>query len=118
MAIVPLAAGAAWALAGWLGPWGLETAAAGAAGAGLVAVLAAACLLCLQPWKVRPISEWMNWWMGGTLLRLIAVPAATYLLYSATSFSALALILGVGLTYVVTLLAEAAVLAQHVRRAA
>ena len=62
------------------------------------------------------MSAWISCWIGGSILRLLLIPAATYLLYSATSLNATALALSVGLTYVVTLFAEAAVLALHVQR--
>jgi hypothetical protein len=115
---VALVACLAWTIAVWLGPWGADVAVAGLTGVGIVAVLTAASLLMLQPWKTRPISTWLNLWLAGTVMRLLAVPAVTFVLYSAAPLSAGALILGVGLTYVLTLLAEAAVLARHVGRAA
>lgn len=107
----------AWLAAPRLGPWDAEVAVAGVAGAVLVGALTIVALLAVWPWKVRPMSTWMNLWIGGTVLRLLLIPAATYLLYSATSLSATALALSVGLTYVLTLFAEAAVLALYVRRA-
>ena len=107
----------AWLAAPRLGPWDAEVAVAGVAGAVLVGALAIVALLAVWPWKMRPMSTWMNLWIGGTVLRLLLIPAATYLLYSATSLSATALALSVGLTYVLTLFAEAAVLALYVRRA-
>ncbi len=107
----------AWLAAPRLGPWDAGVAVAGVAGALLVGGLTIVALLVVRPWKVRPISTWMNLWIGGTVLRLLLIPAATYLLYSATSLSATALALSVGLTYVLTLFAEAAVLALYVRRA-
>ncbi len=107
----------AWLAAPRLGPWDAEVAVAGVAGAVLVGALAIVVLLAVWPWKMRPMSTWMNLWLGGTVLRLLLIPAATYLLYSATSLSATALALSVGLTYVLTLFAEAAVLALYVRRA-
>ena len=107
----------AWLAAPRLGPWDAEVAVAGVAGAVLVGALAIVALLVVWPWKVRPMSTWMNLWIGGTVLRLLLIPAATYLLYSATSLSATALALSVALTYLLTLFAEAAVLALYVRRA-
>ena len=118
IALVAVVAVTAWAVAAWLGPWGPGVFAAGATGVAIVAVVTAASMLALVPWKARPISSWMQWWMGGSLMRLIVVPAVTYLLYSAASLSAGALMLGVGLTYVLTLFAEAVVLAHHVGRTA
>ena len=107
----------AWLAAPRLGPWDAEVAVAGVAGAVLVGALAIVVLLAVWPWKMRPMSTWMNLWLGGTVLRLLLIPAATYLLYSATSLSATALALSVALTYLLTLFAEAAVLALYVRRA-
>ncbi len=111
-----LSAGA-WLAAPQLGPWDSGVGVAGVAGAVLVGGLAIVVLLVVRPWKMRPLSAWMNFWIGGTVLRLLLVPAATYLLYSATSLSATPLALSVTLTYLLTLFAEAAVLALYVRRA-
>ncbi len=114
--VAALCAGA-WLAAPRLGPWDTGVAVAGVAGAVLVGGLAIVALLVVRPWKMRPLGTWMNLWMGGTVLRLLLVPAATYLLYSATSLSATPLALSVALTYLLTLFAEAAVLALYVRRA-
>ncbi len=110
-----LSAGA-WLAAPRLGPWDSGVAVAGVAGAVLVGGLTIVALLVVRPWKMRPLSTWVNIWIGGTVLRLLLIPAATYLLYSATSLSATALALSVALTYLLTLFAEAAVLALYVRR--
>ncbi len=117
-----IAGAAALSAGGWLaaprlGPWAPGVAVAGVAGAVLGGGLAFVVLLVVRPWKMRPLSTWMNFWIGGTVLRLLLVPAATYLLYSATSLSATPLALSVTLTYLLTLFAEAAVLALYVRRA-
>ena len=106
-----------WLAAPRLGPWDAEVAVAGVTGAVLVGGLAIVALLVVRPWKMRPLGTWMNLWMAGTVLRLLLIPAATYLLYSATSLSATPLALSVALTYLLTLFAEAAVLALYVRRA-
>lgn len=93
---------------------GLAT--AGVAAAIIVGGFGLLGILIVGPWKQRRMSAWISYWIGGSVLRLLLIPAATYLLYSATSLNATALALSVGLTYVVTLFAEAAVLALHVQR--
>ena len=107
-----------WALVGWLGPWTIDAGVAGVAGSAIVAVVTVASLIAMGPWRTRPISTWMQLWLAGTVVRLLTVPVVTYVLYSATSLRAAPLALGVGLTYVLTLIAEAAVLARHVGRTA
>ncbi len=113
---VPVLCGAIWALCGRLGG-GPGIAPAGAAGAALVGVFSLAGALAVAPWKARRLSTWASIWMGGSVARLVLLPLATALLYSATSFGLAVLALAVGLTCFLTLLAEAVVVALHVRRA-
>jgi hypothetical protein len=107
---------AAWSVAGAIQD-GRSLAAAGAAGTLLVAGVALAILLASRPWRPRRVADWATVWLGGTVARLLVVPPAAYLLYSATSLSGGTLALAVGFAYVLTLIAEATVLALHVRRA-
>lgn len=107
--------------AGWLavvrvGGLGEGAPAAGAAGAGLVALVCSAVLMALRPWRSRPVGVWVNLWLGATVARLLLTPALAYLLYSAAPLSGTPLLLSVATTYVLVQLCEAAVLALHVRR--
>jgi hypothetical protein len=115
VSLVAAVCAAAWAAAPWFGA-DSAAATAGVSGALLVAAIALFTLLLMQPWKARRVSTWMNFWIGGSVLRLLVTPLLTYLIYFAASLSAVSLALSVGLTYVLTLLAEAAVLALHMRR--
>lgn len=85
---------------------------AAAPGAGLVAAVVLASLLAIAPHRVRLLGDWMNWWLGGITARLLVTPLLTLLLYSATSLDATALGLSVCIPFLVTVLAEAAVLAR------
>ena len=114
---VPLLCGALAAAALLLiGRWGSDPAWGALAGGGVIAATAVLGTLVIGPWKERPIGIWMSLWMGGTIVRLVVAPGLTYLLYSATSLSPLALSLTVAFTYLITLLAEVYVLAGHMNR--
>ncbi len=89
---------------------------AGLVGAAVVAVVCVLGLLAIIPWKPRPISMWMTMWLFGTVVRLFATPALTFLLYSAVPLNAMALTLSVALAYLTVLLTETAVIARHVSR--
>jgi hypothetical protein len=100
-----------WSLGGQVANAGL----AGAVGVGLVAI---GGVLIMTPWKPRAMADWMTMWLGATVFRLLLTPVLVYLLYSAAS-PALAvkpLVLSVASTYFAALLAEAAILASHIRR--
>ncbi len=107
---------AVWAAVVWLGGFGVEAVVAGLAGAALVAAVGVAAALMMRPWRPRPVSEWMTWWLGGIVVRLLVTPPAAYLLYSATSLSGTPLLLAVAITYVIVQCGEAAVLALHIQR--
>jgi hypothetical protein len=91
---------------------------AGLAGAALVAIVGVLGVLAMAPWKHRPISMWMTFWLAGTLVRMLATPALTFLLYSAAPLNAMALTLAVAVAYLIVLLTETAVIARSVGRAA
>lgn len=116
---VPLAAaivGGSWAgIVKMLG-YSNETAVAGLAGAGVVAVVTLASVLVMTPWKRRPMDLWMTFWLAGTVVRLLVTPIAAFLLYSAALLPAEPLALAVATAYLVTVLTETAVLARHVGR--
>jgi len=107
---------AGWLTVVWLGGFGVEAVVAGLAGAALVAAVGVAAALMMRPWRPRPVSEWMTWWLGGIVVRLLVTPPAAYLLYSATSLSGTPLLLAVAITYVIVQCGEAAVLALHIQR--
>ncbi len=109
--------GAGWAVSAHLVTRDAAVVLSGLAGTALVGGMIMVSVLVIQPWKPRPVGIWMNLWMAGSVLRLLLIPAVTYLLYSAASLHATALALSVGLTYVLTLFAEAVVLALHTKRA-
>lgn len=113
-------AGAGTAL-GWLAVvrvagYGGDVAAAGAAGSALVVGVSAASLLAILPWRVRPVSSWVNAWLAAIVLRLVLTPAMAYLLYSAAPLSGTPLLLSVATAYVIVQICEAAVLALYVKR--
>jgi hypothetical protein len=89
---------------------------AGLVGVAIVAVVCVLGLLAITPWKPRPVSTWMTLWLAGTVLRLFATPALTFLLYFAAPLNALAVTLSVALAYLIVLLTETAVIARHVSR--
>lgn len=93
----------------------------GLVGAGAVGVVAFAGVLIMTPWKRRAVPDWMTMWLAATVFRLLVTPVLVYLLYSAASaggewLAVKPLVLSVAATYFVTLLAEAAILASHMKR--
>lgn len=90
---------------------------AGLVAAAIVAAVTIAGLLAITPWKTRPISAWMTFWLAGMVIRMLATPALTFLLYSAIPLNAPALTLSVAIVYLVVLMTEAIVVARHVGRA-
>ena len=107
---------AGWLAVVWVGGFGVEAVPAGLAGAAVVAVVGVAAALLMRPWRPRPVSAWMTWWLGGIVVRLLVTPVVAYLLYSATSLSGTPLLLSVATTYVIVQCGEAAVLALHIKR--
>jgi hypothetical protein len=91
---------------------------AGLIGAGVVLVVSVLGILAMAPWKTRPASMWMTLWLAGTLVRMLAAPALTFLLYSALPLNAMALTLSVAVAYLFVLLTETAVIARHVSKTA
>jgi hypothetical protein len=99
-----------------IGRWDAGASYAALAGGGIIAIAAVVGILVMGPWRERPVGLWMTLWLAGTVVRMVVAPALTYLLYSATSLSPLALTLTVGFTYLVTLFAEAFYLAGYMNR--
>ena len=73
-------------------------------------------LLAMMPWKQRPMGDWMTYWLGATVLRLMVTPLATFLLYSAAPGDLRTLGLSVALSYVICLFMETAALAWSVNQ--
>lgn len=121
--LLTIAAGTVAAILGWaavtsiVAP-GREVLVAGGAGAGVVAAVSVLAVLVIRPWRTRPVSAWMNWWMGAMVLRILLTPAVAYLLYSATALGLTPLMLSVAVTYVVVQVSEAAAVAHYLKRAA
>lgn len=107
-----------WSLIAALSAWSGESFIAGLVGAGAVGVVAILGVLIMRPWKRREVAEWMTMWLAATVFRLFGTPVLVYLLYSAApeAMAAKPLALAVASTYFVTLLAEAAILASHMKR--
>lgn len=85
-------------------------------GALLAALTSFGAVLMMAPWRTRPVTSWMSWWLGGTVLRLLVTPVLAYLLYSATALDATPLALGVAVTYICILFTETGVLAAYLKR--
>jgi hypothetical protein len=102
-----------------------EVQSAGLIAAAVVAMVSVAGILAMMPWRARPISSWMTLWLAGMVIRMLAVPAITFLLYfaapapgsSGSSGGAAALALAVAAAYLVVVLTEAIVVAVHVGKA-
>jgi len=107
-----------WAGLTAIGPWGCEAFTSGMVGIGLSAVMTMAGVMVMSPWKPRLSMDWMTMWLGGTVFRILATPAAAFVLYSAASpwLAMKPFGLSVAVTYMVALFTEATVLTQHFRR--
>lgn len=90
---------------------------AGLMGAGVVLVVGVLGVLAMAPWRARPTSTWMTLWLAGTVIRMLAAPALTFLLYFATPLNAVALTLAVAVAYLIVLLTETVVISHSVSRA-
>jgi len=65
----------------------------------LVAVCATVVLLGVRPWTPKPLATWPMIWIAASFVRLAITVAATFLLYSATRFGAVSLVLTVVAAY-------------------
>jgi hypothetical protein len=97
---------------------------AGLIAAAVVAMVSLGAILAMMPWRSRPISSWMTLWLAGMVIRMLAVPAITFLLYfaapapgSSGSSGGAVLALAVAAAYLVVVLTEAIVVAVHVGKA-
>jgi hypothetical protein len=119
--LLTIAAGTAATFLGWavvtsiVAP-GREVLVAGGAGAAVVAAVSVLGALVICPWRTRAVGDWINWWMGSMVLRILLTPVVAYLLYSATALSLTPLMLSVAVTYVVVQVSEAAAVAHYLKR--
>ena len=70
---------------------------AGLLAAAVVAIVAIGGILAIGPWKTRPVGTWMSLWLAGMVIRMLATPAITFLLYFAVPVNAAALALAMAL---------------------
>jgi hypothetical protein len=95
---------------------GRDALVAGGAGTAVVAAVSVLAVLVIRPWRIRPVTSWMSWWLGAMVLRILLTPVAGFLLYSATALSLTPLMLAVATAYVVVQVSEAAVVAHYLKR--
>ena len=88
-----------------------ESSSAGLIGACLALVVMAVGLLVIQPWKPRHASDLPTAWLSTSVVRLLVVPVAAFLLYFAILPSAQPFVAGVVSAYVVFLAVEVLLLA-------
>ena len=117
MALAAMLVAALWSAAVAVGTLGTPTLTTGMMGIVITAFIALAGVLVMTPWKPRLIADWMTMWLAGTVFRMLLTPIAAFLLYSAASHALAVkpLVLSVALTYLCTVLVEAAVLARHMK---
>ncbi len=86
------------------------------AGVGTVLAIYLATTAMLTPWKPRRMGDWMTFWLGVTVLRLMVTPVAAWVLYSAALRDVRTLGLAVALSYVLCLFLETGTLAWFLNR--
>ena len=114
--LVSVVFGSGWFLVINLGFGPASIAWEGLIGSSVTLAVTVAGLLMMKPWKTRPITSWMTFWLGATVLRLMATPALAFLLYSAVSLSLTPFMLSVAASYMAVLFSEAGVLALYLKR--
>ena len=83
---------------------------------GSVTLLWAVIFFGMQPWKRRPASDWMLWWLGGTTIRLLGAPILLSSIYFFSHLPAMSVLVGGVVWAMVGLLAEAVIVAKSVSR--
>ena len=83
---------------------------------GSVTILWAVIFFGMQPWKRRPASEWMLWWLGGTTVRLLGAPSLLISIYFLSHLPAMSVLVGGVVWAMVGLLAEAIIVSSSVSR--
>jgi len=86
------------------------------AGIGTVVAIYLATTAMLSPWKARRMGDWMTFWLGATVVRLMVTPIAAWVLYSAALRDVRTLGLAVALSYVLCLFLETGTLAWFLNR--
>lgn len=81
-----------------------------------IAALWAMIFFAMQPWKLRPASTWMLWWLAGTVVRLIGAPIVLISIYFSSHLPAMSVLIGGVVWAVVGLLTEAVIVARSVSR--
>ena len=86
------------------------------ASSGAITILWAVIFFGMQPWKRRPASEWMLWWLGSTVVRVLGAPILLMSIYFYSHLPALTVLVGGVVWAMVGLLAEAMIVAKSVSR--
>ena len=83
---------------------------------GAITILWAVIFFGMQPWKRRPASDWMLWWLGSTVVRVLGAPILLISIYFYSHLPALTVLVGGVVWAMVGLLAEAIIVAKSVSR--
>jgi hypothetical protein len=83
---------------------------------GAMTCFLAAIFYALGPWKRRPASEWMLWWLGSTVVRVLGAPLVLISIYFLSLLPAMSVLVGGVVWTVLGLLAEAVIVAKSVSR--
>ena len=86
------------------------------ASSGAITILWAVIFFGMQPWKRRPASDWMLWWLGSTVVRVLGAPILLISIYFYSHLPALTVLVGGVVWAMVRLLAEAIIVAKSVSR--
>ena len=86
------------------------------ASSGAITILWAVIFFGMQPWKRRPASDWMLWWLGSTVVRVLGAPILLISIYFYSHLPALTVLVGGVVWAMVGLLAEAIIVAKSVSR--
>ncbi len=81
---------------------------------GAITILWAVIFFGMQPWKRRPASEWMLWWLGSTVVRVLGAPILLISIYFYSHLPALMVLVGGVVWAIIGLLAEAIIVAKSV----
>ena len=86
------------------------------ASSGAITIVWAVIFFGIQPWKRRPASEWMLWWLGSTVVRVLGAPILLISIYFFSHLPALTVLVGGVVWAMVGLLAEAIIVSKSVSR--
>ncbi|MCA9296489.1 MAG: hypothetical protein KC983_08225 [Phycisphaerales bacterium] len=82
----------------------------------VVAGASTVALLAIRPWHAKALMTWPMVWVAGSFLRLLVTVAGTFLLYSATRFGTLGLVLAVMAAYFAVQVGESRIYAGSMKR--